>query len=295
MSKLLVKTWLYSIAILPFPLLYLLSDILYTVVFYLLKYRRSVVAENLKNAFPQKSDKQRAAIEKQFYKDLADLALETIKILSISKQTLLKRCVIKESEGSRHYFSSKKGAVILTAHLDNWEWAGQIIGIRTPNRPVQVVYLKLRNEMFNHIMRQIRTRFGNSATQMEMAFRQILQHKEQGIVSCFLADQTPQLHQIGHWSRFLNQATPFFSGPEKIARKLDQNVYFGKISKLKRGYYQIELSLITDTPAETPEGYIMEQYSRHLEEAIIQQPSIWLWSHRRWKHSRHAPPKTLSE
>jgi KDO2-lipid IV(A) lauroyltransferase len=295
LSKFLVKLWLYSIAILPFPLLYLLSDILYAIVFYLLKYRRAVVAENLKMAFPEKSDKERAAIEKQFFKDLAALVLETIKLLAINKSSILKRCTIKETEGSRHYFSSKKGAVILTAHTSNWEWAGNVIGIHTDKRPVQVVYLRLRNKMFNHVMKQIRTRFGNSVIHMEMAFREILKHKQEGIVSCFLADQSPQVHQVGHWSMFLNQATPFFSGPEKIARKLDQNVYFGKISRLKRGYYQIELSLITDTPAATPEGYIMEQYARRLEQAIIEQPSTWLWSHRRWKHSKHAPPEMLAQ
>lgn len=253
------------------------------------------MTENLKNAFPEKTEQERNAIEKQFFKDLADLVLETIKILAISKSSILKRCTIKETEGSRHYFSSTKGAVILTAHTSNWEWAGHVIGLRTHDRPVQVVYLRLTNQIFNHVMKKIRTKFGNSVIHMEMAFREILQRKKEGIVSCFLADQSPQVHQVGHWSIFLNQPTPFFNGPEKIARKLDQNVYFGKISKLKRGYYQIELSLITDTPAATPDGYIMEQYARHLERAIIEQPATWLWSHRRWKHSKHAPPGMLAQ
>jgi KDO2-lipid IV(A) lauroyltransferase len=239
---------------------------------------------NLKNAFPDKSEKEIKAISKQFFKDLADLALETIKILKISPEELQKRIYFADSEALRKYFSQNESTIMLTAHFGNWEWAGQLFGLQTKMRPVQVVYLAIKSTYFNSVMKKIRTRFGNSVVKMEYSFKQVLQRQKEGIVTCFLADQTPQRHQAGLWTMFMNQMTPFFTGPEKIATRLGLNVYFASIYKEKRGYYRIDFTLITDKPKEEPENYIMEQYARLLENSIRKQPSTWLWSHRRWKH-----------
>ncbi len=239
---------------------------------------------NLKNAFPEKTDNEIKKIARQFYKDLSDLALETVKTLKMTPEQLHERIYIADNEASRKYFAQTDGAVILTAHFGNWEWAGQLFGMETKNRPVQVVYLKVKNVYFNAMMKKIRTRFSNSVVQMEFVFKQILQRKNEGIVSCFLADQTPQRHQAGLWTMFMNQMTPFFTGPEKIAGRLNLNVYFMGIYKEKRGHYRMDMTLISDKPSEESENYIMEQYARLLEKSIREQPSTWLWSHRRWKH-----------
>lgn len=278
-----IRALVYGVAGLPFPLLYALSDFLFFVVYYILKYRRKVVEDNLLHAFPEYSEAQRQKLAKHFFRDLADLALETVKALKISKEELLKRCPIAPGEGANHYLNNSNGAVMLTAHFGNWEWGGLSFGLNTKNRPVQVVYLRIKNKLFNEIMKSVRTRFGNEVVHMEQSFRAILQKKD--IVSCFLADQTPQPHQIGHWSIFFNRMTPFFNGPEKIAQKLKQNVYFVHIRKLRRGYYEIDMELVTDSPETLPQGAIMEKYARMLEDAVRKQPSTWLWSHRRWKHS----------
>jgi len=242
---------------------------------------------NLKNAFPAKTEKEIKAISKQFFKDLADLAVETIKVLKITPEELQKRIYFADSETLRKYFAQTESTVMLTAHFGNWEWAGQLFGLQTKNRPVQVVYLAIKSNYFNNIMKKIRTRFGNSVVKMEYSFKQVLLREKEGIVTCFLADQTPQRHQAGLWTMFMNQMTPFFTGPEKIATRLNLNVYYASICKEKRGYYRIDFTLITDKPTEEPENYIMEQYARLLEKSIIAQPSTWLWSHRRWKHAFH--------
>jgi len=262
--------------------IYAFSDFLYFLFFYVLKYRRKVVEQNMKNAFPEKSDKEIYALMKQFYKHLSDITLETLKAVTISKKELQKRCKIADSEGARKYFADENGAVVLTAHTGNWEWGGLIFGLETKKRPVQVVYLKIKNPMFNDLMKNLRTRFGNQAVHMENVFRESLKNRQ--LVSCFLADQTPQKHQIGYWADFLNQKTPFFNGPEKMAQKLKQNVYFVNIRKVKRGYYELDVDVVNDNPTEAAPNQIIESYARILEKAILNQPYNWLWSHRRWKH-----------
>jgi Kdo2-lipid IVA lauroyltransferase/acyltransferase len=253
-------------------------------VYYVLRYRRKVVEMNLKNAFPKKTEAEIKNLSRQFFKDLADLALETIKLLKISPVELQKRIYISDNDASRKYFAQAESTIMLTAHFSNWEWGGQLFGLQTKNRPVQVVFMKVKSGYFNALMKKIRTRFGNSVVNMEYAFKQVLQRNKEGIVTCFLADQTPQRHQAGLWTMFMNQMTPFFTGPEKIAMRMNLNVYFASIIKVKRGYYRIDFTLITDHASEEADLYITEQYTRLLEKAIVAQPSTWLWSHKRWKH-----------
>ena len=275
---------LNGIASLPFPLLYLVSDFLYFVVYHLMRYRRDIVIMNLKNAFPDKTDKEIKAIAKQFFKDLADLALETVKILKITPEELHKRIYIEDNLAKETYLANKQGAMMMTAHFGNWEWAGQLLGLETKDRPVQVVYMAIKSDYFNYLMKKIRTRFGNGVVKMEYSFKTMLQRRNEGMVTCFLADQTPQRHQAGLWTMFMNQMTPFFTGPEKIASRLNLSIYFVNIYKEKRGHYRMSFELITDKPREESENFIMGQYAHLLEKAIITQPSTWLWSHRRWKH-----------
>jgi Kdo2-lipid IVA lauroyltransferase/acyltransferase len=280
-----LKAFVYGIARLPFPVIYALSDFLFFVVYYFLKYRRDVVDDNLRHAFPQYTEKERIKIRKQFFRELADLAMETIKTLTITREELLDRCRMIDNEGSRHYFANPNGTVMLTAHFVNWEWCGNVFGLLTKDRPVQVVFLKIKNRLFNEVMKNIRTRFGNQAVHMEHSFRTIMQQKDLKMVTCFLADQTPQVHQIGHWAMFLNRMTPFFNGPEKIAARLNQAVYYTTIRRTSRGRYEIDMELVTENPANEKPGFVMDEYARRLEAAIRQQPANWLWSHRRWKHS----------
>jgi KDO2-lipid IV(A) lauroyltransferase len=290
-----LRSLVFGVARLPLPVLYVLSDFMYFVVYYILKYRRKVVDDNLLYAFPGYTEKQRIELRKQFFKDLADLAIETIKTLRISREEILRRCHLLDNEGSRHFLANPNGTVMLTAHFVNWEWCGLAFGLYTKNRPVQVVFLKIKNQLFNEIMKRLRTQFGNGAVHMEQSFRTIMTQKDLKMVTCFLADQTPQPHQIGHWAMFMNRMTPFFNGPEKIAMKLNQSVYYTSIRKVRRGYYEIDMELVSENPANEKQGYIMDEYARRLERAIRRQPSTWLWSHRRWKHSYEKyGPKEIS-
>lgn len=242
-----------------------------------------MVDDNLRHAFPELSIEDRKKLAKQFYKHFADLVIESIKLLTISQKELNRRCKIADTEGARNLFSQKKGSILLTAHFGNWEWGGEVVGLRT-EKPVQVVYKILKSKPFEIIMRKIRTRFGNEAIPMESAYRSLVQKKNEGVIGCFVADQTPMPHPSNHWTLFMNRMAPFFNGAEKIASKLDFNVYFVKIVKERRGFYHLEIDLMTDEPAKLEAGEITEDYAKRLEKSIKKQPFTYLWSHRRWKH-----------
>lgn len=273
---------------LPLPILYGFASILYLISYRLLGYRKKVVRENLAHAFPALTHDQRLAIEKQFYRNLSRWVVEIIKTPGMSRDELLQRCIIKDNEAYRQLKDHPHSALIVTAHFGNWEWAGQTMGLHL-EQPVAVVFKPLKSPIVNQSMETIRSRFGNEIASMNQVMKKVYSGVNRNLVSCFLADQSPKTSDAGLWPEFLNRVAPFFTGPEKIARKLNLPVYFGKIRPLAKGYYEIELYLLTQNPSASQPNEITQAYVNHLEETINEQPANWLWSHRRWKRSGKAP------
>ncbi len=279
---------LLLLAKLPLSFLYALADGLYFMVCHVVQYRKKVVSNNLTHAFPARTPSEIHAISKRFYQNLVDWFIEIAKIPGFNAGQILKRCHIIKNDDFEDLQNESHGAVILTAHLGNWEWAGQTIGL-TLDQPVNVVYKKLKSPIANAIMRYIRTAFGNEVSSMNQTARKMYRGKSRGLVTCFLADQTPTLRDAGCWPLFMNRKAPFFNGPAKIAQKLHLPVYFGKIKKVKRGYYEITIKKLCNEPQKLEASDITKQYVTLLEQTLHEQPSNWLWSHRRWKKTGKKP------
>lgn len=276
----------YSLSILPFPVLYFLSDVFAFILYYIVRYRREVVRGNLIRSFPEKSMHDIVIIEKQFYRFFTQWIFETIKLTSIPARELKKRCRFTQQfqEIFNQYHQDKKDIVVLMGHLANWEWAGSAFNLYFP-QDLHVLYHPLSNKTFDKIMKRIRSRFGTHLIPMHTALKYILEKKEQGSVFTFIADQCPSIHN-SFWTKFLNQDTPVYYGPEKILQKIKAVpvivfVYPDRIIN-KRGYYAIDAKAIEVTGNDT-EYPIMTRFMQELEIAIKEYPACWLWSHRRWK------------
>lgn len=277
---------LYLIAWLPFPLFYLFSDFVFVLVYYVIGYRKKVVTQNLRNSFPEKTEKEIAEIRINFYRYLCDLFLETFKTLTISKSSMLKHCKMNEdSQKLIHKLQDeKKNFIIVMGHFGNWEWGGNTFSL-TFKQQLYVIYHPLANKYFNNLIVGMRTRFGSKLIEMKNTFRDMVANKNILNATAFIADQTPP-PETAYWTKFLNQDTPIFWGTEKIARKLNYPIVYISIQRLKRGYYEMFAETLFDNPAQTKEGEISEKHTNRLEQDIINQPEIWLWSHRRWKHKK---------
>ncbi len=275
---------LYGLSLLPFPLLYLLSDGLRFLAFNIIGYRKKVVYENLRNAFPTYTEAEIDAIAKKFYKHLIDIFLETFKMQSISKNDLKKHGKYLNMEVMDEIISQKKSFVIVTSHLGNWEWLPTIWHFEG-QADIVGIYHKLSNPFFEWFTKRMRERFGIQMITMENTLRGMLANKHKITGTGFLSDQTPSAENA-YWIQFLNQDTPVHTGAEKIAKKFNYPVVYASVVKPKRGYYEVTLEVLTMSPKETPDNYITDLFNKKLEEDIKAQPEIWLWSHRRWKHKR---------
>ena len=278
--------FLYLISLLPFPILYLLSDFVFVSLFYVIGYRKKVVTQNLKNSFPKKSDKEIFELRRKFYRYLCDLFLETFKTLSISREAMVKHCRMNDSAIKliQKYYDEKKSIILVLGHLGNWEWGGNAFSIMC-RQQLYVIYHPLENNYFNKLVIGMRTRFGTKLTEMKNTFRDMVENKKIISATAFIADQTPQPDNA-YWTNFLNQDTPVFRGTEKISRKLNYPIVFINVKKIKRGYYELSAETLCENPATTSEGEISGLHTKKLEEEILKNPETWLWSHRRWKHKR---------
>ncbi len=272
------------ISVLPYSLIYLLSDILYLVMFKIIGYRKSVVLTNLNNSFPKKSKTEIDQIANKFYRHLCDLILEGIKGFTISKNEIKKRLVVKNPNIINDFFHKKKSIILVGGHYNNWEIFAQGFAISSLHKCIGI-YKPLSNKFLNNKLSKSRSKFGMNLISMKNTVRSFEDNNDTKTI-IFGADQNPANPKKAHWIKFLNQDTAVLFGTEKFAKKYNWPVIFVNIIKKKRGFYEVELSLVTDDPINEAHGQITEKFTRILENNIINQPEYWLWSHKRWKHKK---------
>lgn len=276
--------FIYLVSLLPFPLLYLVSDAACFLLFRVLGYRKKVVFANLRNSFPGKSENDIQKIAREFYHYLLDLMLETFKTLTISSNAIAARCTFddKAKELFESYKRESKSIIIVMGHYGNWEWGGSAFSLAF-DYPLYVLYHPLRNKYFDELIYRMRTRFGTRLIAMRDAYREMVARKHEVNATAFIADQTPP-PENAYWTNFLHQETPVFRGTEKIAGKLNYPVVYVTVKRVKRGFYRVYAEELFAAPGNTAPGEISEAHTRKLERDILAEPSTWLWSHRRWKH-----------
>ena len=276
---------LTAISLLPLGILYVLADVLYVLIYHIFGYRRKVVKENLQNSFPEKSILEINAIEKRYYKFLASLIVEIIKMRSISKEQLHKRVKFKNVDLVEAYLKNNESVLFCSSHYGNYEWVCMAIGLNFSGQHYPI-YKPLNNEVFDNWFLNMRSRFGNQMVAMRQTLRVLQSSKDTANMFTFGSDQAPSKEDSTYWTTFLNQEASIQLGLEKIAKKTNRPIFYLKIDYLKKGYYEVDCVPICLNPRATAEFEITEMHTQFLEQMIKQEPSYWLWSHRRWKQKR---------
>ncbi|NNK11985.1 MAG: lysophospholipid acyltransferase family protein [Flavobacteriaceae bacterium] len=276
------------ISILPKPLFYGFSDIAFVLIFYLFRYRRKVVQNNLKLALPDLSEEERKRIEKKFYSHLCDLFLEMVKTMDLSKADVAKRYNIKNIELVQS-LEKERSVLVLCTHYANWEWNTSINNVVSSKG--FAIYQKVGNKYFDQLIRKIRAKWNTEPIEQKNTVKRMYENEREGIRGVYgiVSDQSPMMSKAQYWSPFMGITVPIFVGAESLAKKLDLATVFLKVSKIKRGYYQAEFIPINDQGSTAGKHEITEKFLRLAEQQIREQPEYYLWTHRRWKHKDKAP------
>ena len=281
-----VKGWVTFLSVHPFWLLYLKSDFYYLMTYHVVRYRRKVVRENLLRSFPEKSPKEIKAIEKHFYRNLCDLVVEAPKMMRMGPNGYKYRVNITNLEIITRLQEQGKNIFYAIPHSGNWEWFGKMIPDFADHNSL-AIYKRVKNDVFEQLMLYMRTKDCNlEMIESNSVLRRLMQLRDKQNGVLMMADQTSHGLESDYWTEFLHQDTCWFTGIERIAKKLDYAVVFVSMVRTGRGRYEVSFEVVVDEPKATADGEIMEKYVRCVERFINANPDNWLWSHRRWKHER---------
>ena len=277
---------------LPLRMLYVLSDGMYFLVYHIVRYRRRVVRDNLVKSFPEKTHDEILRTEKEFYSFFCDYIVETIKLSSMSSEEMKRRMRIIGVDTMVHDLETegKLFGFIYLAHYGNWEWVSSLaewIHDEAPDYIAGQIYRPLRNKTFNKLFLQLRGRFGAVSIPMKETLRFVVGQRQAGrhAIIGFISDQGPWWSSIHHWTQFLNRKTAVFTGTERIGRRVGALFYYAHVTRIRRGYYECRIARMIDDIGNYPDCGVTDRYMSILEETIKKQPSIWLWTHKRWKRT----------
>lgn len=270
-------------SLIPFRLLYLFSDGAFFLLYHILRYRRKVVLKNLSNSFPHKSENEIQSISKKYYRHLCDLIFESLKGLSLPRETWSKRFKYINPD----IFPKYKSALLLGSHFGNWEW-GVLSFPLVVSHTVLGIYKPLNNKGMDSFLNRLRKRWGLHLSPMARAGRAVYEYRNRPTLFVLINDQTPSDVVNAHWLPFLNQDTPFLQGADKLAQKTGMPVFYFEIEKIKRGFYEVTFSKLAEEKEKLTKSEITRRYAQALEKTILAKPEYWLWSHKRWKRKR--PP-----
>lgn len=279
--------WLLSI--LPMRVLYLFSDLFYGLFYYIIGYRKEVVLENLTLAFPEKDLDELKEIRKKFFRHFTDLLFESIKIISISKKEMSKRYKFTNPELIQELNNNDKSILLLATHYANWEYLSSLSLIKDLN--FYGSYAKIRNRHFEKMIIRMRSKFGMTCVKSKNTVKNIVRNqreKNQGVY-LLISDQSPHHGKMHYWSEFMGVTVPVLNGAELLAKKFDFAVVNINTTKVKRGYYKSEFTLVVDSSQQSKEVEITESYLRLIEKHIQKEPEYYLWSHKRFKHRDKVP------
>jgi KDO2-lipid IV(A) lauroyltransferase len=277
---------LWFLSILPFRLLYAVSDFVYFIVYYIIGYRKKTVRENLALALPHLSEKERLSIEKKSFRHMCDMFLEMIKTMSISEKEINKRFKFTNLDDYLELEKKQKSVALICAHYASYEW------VISMNNQIKyqgfAIYKRIANRYFDELVRKIRSKFRATLITTKETIPTIRQNAKNGKLGIygFASDQSPKLSSVFHWNSFMGIEVPVHTGAEMLAKKYNMNVVFLKVKKVKRGFYEASFAAIYEDVAQIPNYEITDAFLKLVEKQIHEAPEFYLWTHKRWKHKR---------
>ena len=278
----------FLLSLLPLRIHYMLSDLLYLIIYRLIHYRVAVVRKNIQESFPEKDADEQLAIERGFYHWFCDYLAESVKLLTMSRSQMRRRMVFKGTDVVYEVVRNGQSCAVYLGHYCNWEWITSLPLWVTPEAQCGQIYHVLENQEFDKLFLKLRQRWGAVCIPMAETLRRLIQYRQanQPVVIGYIGDQVPFWNNIHHWCQFLNHDTPVLTGTERLARQTGQAAFYLDVRRLRRGYYEAEFKLITREPKQLAEFELTDIYFRMLEESIRRDPACYLWSHNRWKRTR---------
>ena len=286
------RIFIESFRLIPFRLIYIISDFFSFFLHNVISYRKDVVYDNLYKAFPEKTKDEIREIAAKAYRNFTDITLESFKMFTVSNKEIFKRYKVINIEILEKYYDKGESVIGVAAHYSNWEY-GASLAYHLKHRSI-IIFKPLSNKYLTKYINKNRSRFGMELMALEKT-KEAFKDTTRPISVLLLADQSPSSLTNSIWVDFLGIDTPCIHGPEAYSKKYNWPIVFCDIQRIKRGYYTTEYNMIIENPNEYEKGEITAIYMKKLEGIIRKKPEDWLWTHKRWKHKRDEDGKVLKD
>ena len=286
LAYILIYPILWIVSMLPFRILYFVSDLLYVFMYYVIGYRKKVVKKNLNLVFPNKSEAELRIVLKRFYHHLCDMIVESVKSMNISIDSMKSRYKFNNLDIITDYEKQNKSIILMCAHYGSWEWIF-ILQTYTTHRSY-AIYKRLQNKYFDRLVKSIRARYNSYLITTKETFSVMEEARKNGILSMsgFASDQSPKKDKARYWADFMGINVPVHTGAEALAKKLDMPIVFFSVKRMKRGFYEATFQTLADKPKSFKDYDITDRFLKLVEDQIIEAPEYYLWTHNRWKHRK---------
>lgn len=274
----------------PLRVHYWFADwIIFPMMYHVVRYRRKLTAKNLALAFPEKSEKERQEIARDFYHQFCNTIVESIYGYRCSDEEMRERVVFENMEEVNRLVDAAGGGIFMLAHFGNWEWQASVQQWVSPGVTELNVYRRLKNKGMDKLMLAIRAKRGGECVEKQRILREMVRYRaeKKPVTIGLLSDQKPRPEVTRTWVEFLHQETGFLDGGEVLGKKFGYPVFYAYITRTERGYYRTDMRLLSAKPQETAEGEITKAYAKALEQNIQEQPELWLWTHNRFKYRKN--------
>jgi KDO2-lipid IV(A) lauroyltransferase len=250
-----------------------------------LGYRRSVAMDNLRNAFPEKSEEELEQIMRGSFRNVGISLFEFMYFPRLSAKDIKNLIVLDNAQAISEAHAAGKGIILLTAHFGNWELMAQSVPVVT-GIPVSVIVKPQANRFVDRQVNIWRRQFGNRDVPMENSIRELLRALQERRAIGIVGDQTAAKESIR--VSFFGREVPTYEGPAMFCLKTGAPMIQGVAIRQPDGKYK---GHFVPVKSDDLKGYnkvnITELTKRHVaitEEIIRQYPDQWMWMHKRWKH-----------
>ena len=279
---------------LPFRIMYIISDGLAWLLRVVFRYRMDVVRKNLEITGLSNDPNLRKNLIKTIYKNLSDILLEGFKSFTMTQESVIKRHKVLNPELVKAYYEKGQSIILVTGHIGNWEWGSLSAGLQS-DYPIVGFYKPLKNKYINNFVRWSRSRFGTYLAPIKQTSLTFEKFRSEPYLYLMAADQNPSKENQIHWCKYFNRDTAFLHGPARHALNNEHPMIFADITRVRRGRYELVVSTLVDKPQLLKAEEITQLYASKLEQVITARPESWLWTHKRWKREKHTADQPSPE
>lgn len=281
--RILFNAWSFLLSLLPMKVQLFIGKFLGWIWYDVIRLRRQIVLDNLDIAFPDLDPEEKVRIGRRSLENTATTFIEFLRIFRVSAKDK-KLFHIEGLEHLHRALEQKRGALLLTQHIANGDWA--TVGLALHDVNIHVISKSFKLKALNEVWFELRAKIGTTLIKDRNTSYAILKALKKNKPVVFVLDQFMG-PPIGIRTKFFGKETGTAMGLAIIARRSGAPVLPVYTLRNADGttliHFDPEIPFIESPDQENTVQDMTQVYCDKVEQYVRKFPEQWMWVHRRWK------------